>query len=271
VPHYVLRGEESMPTALLSRLQRWAEFTPAEIALVQDLPGQTIAAQRGDILPLDLRDGGSLIMLDCWAATFKDAPSGRRVITEYILPGELYEVSRFKDRTTNVLILSRGQVRLVPHSDMRGLYASERLGEALDWMAAIRASISREWLANIAARKAHERLAHLLSELSVRLNAAGLLHDAARAEMPLTQMDLASSLAMSNVHLNNALQRLRSGGMVDIRDKHLVILNRDHLDAVAGFDDTYLLQWPTRLPDRRSNIADRRVQRERRRSPHLMP
>ena len=119
------------------------------------------------------------------------------------------------------------------------------------------------------ARKAHQRLAHLLCELSARVNGAGLLQDDT-LEMPLTQIDLAAALAMSTVHLNIALQRLRSAGLVELRDKHLVIRDRARLDAIAGFDDGYLLQWPTRIPDRRNMLSDGRADGERRRRQNRM-
>jgi len=112
------------------------------------------------------------------------------------------------------------------------------------------ARVMAEWLVNIASRKAHARLAHLLCELSIRMNSIDLLdHDV--CDMPLTQIDLANALAMTNVHLNVALQRLRAAKLVDVSARHLTILCRPQLEAIAEFDDEYLLRWPTELPDRR--------------------
>ena len=101
--------------------------------------------------------------------------------------------------------------------------------------------------------------------MHARINAAGMVIGGC-AEMPLTQTDLAAALAMSSVHLNIALQNLRSSGLVDLREKHLYIRNRLRLEALAGFDGDYLLQWPTRLPERRNLLSNDKVTQERRRA-----
>lgn len=254
-----------MFSALLNRLGHWASLSQEDIAEICNLPGDLRAADRGDILASDIRPGSAVIIIDCWAARTKDAPSGRRIITEFLLPGEVLEVDEFTSRTAATMILSKGGVMVVAPSDYKKLSTNPTVRDALLWLAAIRYSIGSEWLVNIGSRKAHQRLAHLLCELSVRLNGAGLLRDDV-AEMPLTQIDLAAALAMSNVHLNIALQRLRYEGVVDLRDRHLVIRSREKLDAIASFDDAYLLQWPTRLRDRRNLFSNGHGEKERRRS-----
>lgn len=256
-----------MSDALFSRLSRWADFAPGEAGAIHNMVGEVARVDRGDVLATDIRPGSAVIMLDCWAARTKEGPGGRRILTEFLLPGEVLQIDAFTGRTAATSVLSPGAIRIVPPSEFERLRADSKIGSALAWLAAIRKSIMSEWLVNIAARRAHRRLAHLLCELSVRLNAAGLFKDDA-SEMPITQVDLAAALAMSNVHLNIALQQLRSAGVVDLRDKRLAIRDRDHLEAIAYFDDGYLLQWPTRLPDRRSLLAQVRPEFERRRQHH---
>jgi CRP-like cAMP-binding protein len=157
-------------------------------------------------------------------------------------------------------------VLLVPRDAMRNLMASDTIRRGLEWGAEIRESIMAEWLVNIASRKAHARLAHLLCELSVRMNSIDQLdHDA--CDMPLTQIDLANALAMTNVHLNVALQRLRAAKLVDVSARHLTILSRPQLEAIAEFDDEYLLRWPTELPDRRHDTLPWRDSERRSRPP----
>jgi hypothetical protein len=67
----------------------------------------------------------------------------------------------------------------------------------------------------------------------------------------LTQVDLANALSMTNVHLNLALRRLRMAKLVDLSNRKLLIRDRQRLEAMADFDDEYLMRWPTELPDRR--------------------
>jgi len=258
-------GEANMFSALLNRLCHWVPLDAADIAEICNLQGEVRTADRGQFLTSNIRPGSAIIVIDCWGARTKDAPSGRRIITEFLLPGELHVIDEFTSRTAATMALSKGRVLVIVPSAYQKLSANPKIRDALLWLNAVRHSTNSEWLVNIASRKAHQRLAHLLCELSVRLNGAGLLRDGV-SEMPLTQTDLAAALAMSNVHLNIALQRLRIGGAVDLRDKHLVIRNREELDAIACFDDSYLLRWPTRLRDRRNLWSNGRGDKDRRRS-----
>lgn len=204
-------------------------------------------------------------MLEGWAAEYKDTPSGRRVVVEYMLPGDFRHSTPHRDRALDMVMLSSGVVQMVPSYAMQGLRASDPIRRALEWSESVRGSIQAEWLVNIGARKAYARLAHLLCELAARMNSIGMF-DENICELPTTQTDLAASLAMSNVHLNLALQRLRAARVVDVSGRRLTILKRAELEAIAGFDDSYLQRWPTALPDRRIRNALPEGQKDRRRT-----
>ena len=240
-----------MTSALLSKLQRWAYLSDEDARLIKTLPGEHLTLARGDhpLTPAD-HEECSLLVTEGWAAEYKDTPSGRRVIVAFLLPGDFAMTTPGHDTSLRTVMLSPGSVLLVPRASMRQLLARDPIRRGLEWAAAIRESVMAEWLVNIASRKAHARLAHLLCELSIRMNSIDLLdHDV--CDMPLTQIDLANALAMTNVHLNVALQRLRAAKLVDVSARHLTILCRPQLEAIAEFDDEYLLRWPTELPDRR--------------------
>ena len=253
-------------TALLRKIARWITLSDEDRGLLEALPGRVQGFARGD-RPLAGIDptSCSVLVLEGWAAEHKDTPNGRRVIVEYLLPGDFRLSSPHRDRALDISMLSSGVVQMVPHEAMAALRAREPIRRALEWTESVRAATRAEWLVNIGARKAYARLAHLLCELAVRMNSIDML-DANMCELPLTQSDLAASLAMSNVHLNLALQRLRAAKLVDISARRLTILKRAELEAIAGFDDSYLLRWPTALPDRRARNALPVGQKERRRA-----
>jgi CRP-like cAMP-binding protein len=246
-----------MSEALLARMGRWAQLSAAETALLAGLEGRTVAVERGDDLrALQGPQKESILLLDSWAAKEKLASSGKRLIVELLLPGDLLMQPDPADNDRlDLIALSSGSIMLVRPDVMAKLLGNDTIGRGLQWMSAVRCSIAREWLANIGAHKARERLAHLLCELAVRLNAVEKFEQGV-CEMPLTQTDLAAALAMTNVHLNAALQQLRQAGIVELRDKTLAILDRAKLEEIAEFDDRYLLQWPTMLPDRRKRAGN---------------
>ena len=240
-----------MTSALLNRLRRWGPLSTDEESLIESALGRTSNADRGDH-PLARIDASeySLLMMEGWAAEYKDTRCGKRVIVEFLLPGEFRLSSRHRDNSLNTIVMSRGTVALVSNTDMQHLLKSDAIRRGLEWMNQVRESTMTEWLVNIASRKACARLAHLLCELHARMNSADLVCQGA-CELPLTQVDLANALSMTNVHLNLALRRLRVAKMVDLSDRKLLIRDRQRLEAMADFDDEYLMRWPTELSDRR--------------------
>ena len=256
-----------MTEALITRLKRWAELSPAEEDALRNLPGEQLCFARGDH-PLrgNNEAGCTMLMVDGWAAHYKDTINGKRVIVEILLPGDMTVWSPHHDPGLETVMLASGSVLFVPPEAMDKLRQYPAIRHGLSWITKIREAIFAEWLVNIASRKAYARLAHLLCELSARMNSVGLF-DHGECELPLTQVDLANALAMTNVHLNLALQRLRSAKLVKLSGKRMMILDRRELEAIADFDDQYLLRWPTELPDRRNQPRAQPVKEERRKRP----
>lgn len=253
----------AVPMALINKLGRWTVLDAETRALLEDLPGTPLSLDRGDV-PQDAEGRRTIVLiLEGWAALYKDMPNGRRVVLEFLLPGDFSRPHAGLQKSSGVMLLGPGRVLLIPVDAWAAMAFPPPIQRAFAWIERVRESICREWLVNIASRKAYGRLAHLLCELSVRSNTVGMLDEDA-CELPLTQMDLADALAMTNVHLNMALQKLRNAGVVEIGAKRLRILDRAGLEAIAGFDDDYLLRWPTELPDRRLRPATPLSRQERR-------
>jgi CRP-like cAMP-binding protein len=113
------------------------------------------------------------------------------------------------------------------------------VAQALLWDQLVTAAIQREWTFNLGRRTAFERMAHLLCELFMRLQAAGLTGDRS-CSFPLTQADLADALGLSAVHVNRTLQELRADGLIVLRGKELLVTDLDRLQEAAQFDANYL-------------------------------
>lgn len=112
------------------------------------------------------------------------------------------------------------------------------LARAMWWSTLVEESVLREWVVNVGARPAKERLAHLFCELFVRLRAIGLT-DGHSFRLPLTQQELGETTGLSSVHVNRALQALRSEGLVALDKRELEILDAVALVDLASFDIDY--------------------------------
>jgi CRP-like cAMP-binding protein len=82
-------------------------------------------------------------------------------------------------------------------------------------------------------------MAHLFCELFLRLEVVGAT-DGLSYDFPLTQDQLASCLGLTPVHVNRTVQVLRRGGLIELQNKRLTILDRSELETIAEFDPSYL-------------------------------
>jgi hypothetical protein len=71
------------------------------------------------------------------------------------------------------------------------------------------------------------------------MQAVGLA-DGTRCELPLTQVELADTLALSTVHVNRTLQELRRQGLVSLSSGMLEIHDFGALRSMAMFAPDYL-------------------------------
>lgn len=234
-----------MLSGLADKLLGWADLGEAEISAIMGLPGTRLFLARGDH-PFDRirRRDQALLILDGWAAEYKDRPNGRRVIVELLLPGDLthLEPTAMNPESVGTMMLSQGCGMLIPHASLQELLRYQGIALAMRCSEHVRGSVCREWLVNIGSRKVDSRLAHLLCELSVRACRIGL-GDGAVSEMPLTQSDLADALCVTDAHLNVALQRLRKMKAISLSEKRLQILDWPYLTSLGEFDAEYLGPW----------------------------
>ncbi len=75
------------------------------------------------------------------------------------------------------------------------------------WCALVDEAVLREWLVNVGGRPANLRIAHLICELLLRLEAVGRVTDNSFS-FPFTQIDIADTMGLSNVHVHRTLRDL---------------------------------------------------------------
>jgi len=103
----------------------------------------------------------------------------------------------------------------------------------------IDSSIFREWVVNVGRRDAQTRVAHLLCELLLRMQAADLTREHGYV-LPLTQAQLADATGLTPVHVNRVLKALREQGLISLEARSLRILDLDKLKNVGDFSELYL-------------------------------
>ena len=182
------------------------------------------------------------LVLDGWGCRYKQLPDGKRQIISIFVPGDFCDVNVYilRQLDHSIAAITRLKVAMITPEEMNWLTAERpRITQALWWHELVAAAVQREWTLNLGQRSAYERLAHLLTELYLRLQTVGRAHDG-RCDFPLTQNDLADATGLTSVHVNRTLQELRRDGLIELERKQLQILDMERMIDSAMFNPNYL-------------------------------
>lgn len=231
--------------ALLGRkLSRHARLSPSEHQALARWLGRSLRTVREGV-PLIERGAAPAeinIVIDGWAARYRVAPNGRRQILAFHLPGDVCEFNAFVMRTmdSTIVALTRLQVACISRTALNELTAEHpKLAQGLWWESQLASSVAREWTVSVGHRNARQRVAHLLCEMSIRLEQVGL-GDGLVAALPLTQVDIGDACAMTAEHTNRTLRELWEAGLIVLARGQLTITDWAGLAALARFDRAYL-------------------------------
>lgn len=233
-----------MENPLVRKLERFVRLSAGDKQALAEAARHSVrkVGPREDLF----REGDSPdqinLILAGWACRYKQLEDGRRQIIAFFLPGDLCDTHVFVLREMDHSIGTLSQVSLAEISRDAMTAITEqhpRITQALWWEMLVTNAVQREWTVNIGQRTATERLGHLFCELFLRMRAVDLT-DGSTCELPITQVDLADALGLSNVHVNRVLQELRAGGLVILRGRHLTIPDLAALKAASLFNPNYL-------------------------------
>jgi CRP-like cAMP-binding protein len=172
----------------------------------------------------------------------KQTSEGHRQIVALNIPGEPVDLQHlFLDVADHsVQMLTRGQVAFVPRGEFQSLIKRcPTLAHAVIINILVEGSIFREWVLNVGRRDARARMAHLMCEFAIRLQAAGLMEGTAY-ELPITQEQLADALGLTAVHVNRTLKGLEADGLIERRKRTIAFPSWEDLREVADFNSRYL-------------------------------
>jgi CRP-like cAMP-binding protein len=229
---------------LLRKLQQLQALTDDDVDAIRRLPVRIVNyGPRSTIVAERDQPGQCGIVMSGFACRAKTAANGRRHIVSFHVPGDLPDLQSLflKIMDHELFALSACTMGFVPHEDLGALvHERPRILDAFWRETLVDASIYREWIVN-SHRPAAEALAHLVCEVSRRLQAVGIATEPA-LPFPVTQVDLADALGLTTVHINRVLKILREDNILQMRRQEIVILDAARLAAFAGFDDLYLHQ-----------------------------
>lgn len=182
------------------------------------------------------------LLLSGFAVRHKQAGDGGRQILSIHMKGDVLDLqnSLLGAADHNVQMLTAGEVALIPVENMREIaFRRPHVGLAMWYETLVEASIFREWMVNIGRRDARTRIAHLLCEIALRMEVAGLA-PSTNYELPITQEQLADSVALTSVHVNRTLMKLEADGLITRTKREITVIDWKRLVEAADFEPRYL-------------------------------
>ena len=182
------------------------------------------------------------VLVSGFAYRQKLTGEGARQIIAINLPGEAIDLQHLflREADHSVQMLTRGEVAFVAREDLQALVrGSSAISHALLVQMQVEASIFREWVLNVGRRPAKSRLAHVLCELAVRLDAVGLAAHYGY-QLPMTQEELADALGLTPVHVNRTIKSLEADKLIARDRRRLFFPEWKRLRDVGDFNARYL-------------------------------
>ena len=182
------------------------------------------------------------VLLSGLACRYIISRTGRRQIIAYLVPGDFCDSHAGDPEFSDHLIGTLSAVTTASLSDdsiTDFTVRFPRLLRALNGFEVAEEATARQWLLNLGQRDALERTSHLLCELFMRLDCVGLTSTTG-CGLALTQADLADALAMSSVHMNRTLMKLRRLKLASLLRYRLTLYDFEELKTLAGFAPGYL-------------------------------
>lgn len=229
---------------MLRKLRLWANLDAAEQRALLSLPHKVVTIQAYEKL---VSDGDVVthccLLLSGFCIRYKIVGNGGRQILSIHMVGDLVDLQNALLGVADhgVEALTRCEVARIPIEAIRELTnAQPTIKDALWYDTLVDGSIHREWVANVGRRNGKTRVAHLLCEFALKLEA---IHpgDQLGFELPMTQEQLADATGLTPVHVNRMLMSLAKDGLIErVTPRSVVIGDWKRLAAAGDFDRSYL-------------------------------
>jgi CRP-like cAMP-binding protein len=237
---------------LITKLESIADLSAEAKAALSALPIRLRAfEENADIVRQGDRPRECGLVVEGFVCRYKLLGEGQRQIMSFHIPGDIPDLQslHIKVMDHSLSALTPTQIAFIPHAAVNEVTRNNPEVASAFWRdTLIDAAVFREWLAGVGRRSAHQRIAHVICEVYVKLQSVGLA-DGESFQLPVTQAELADALGLSSVHVNRVLQDLRRVGLISYRGRFVVIGDWDGLQAAGDFDPGYLhlkdgaLQW----------------------------
>jgi CRP-like cAMP-binding protein len=232
-------------TAIDHALRIWGQRSgigEPDLAALRALPFVRRTVERDAFIVREGEEPGSCsLILEGCAFRHKVVRNGARQIIAFHFAGEFIDLQSclLAVNDHGVQALGACSLAIVPKGALLELLGQRpSLARAAWFDTLLEGAIFREWVVNVGRRNARARIAHLLCELAMRLDAS--TEDGKAYHLPLTQEHIADATGLTSVHTNRTIQGLRRDGLISYASGRLVVHDWNALRGIGDFSELYL-------------------------------
>jgi CRP/FNR family transcriptional regulator, anaerobic regulatory protein len=176
------------------------------------------------------------IICDGWAFRFVQLPDGRRQVLSILIPGDVVTTTRLFDDAIRFSVQALTNVRFCGYA--RSTLRAQLIGDAelLDAWANLFIVERHEHfglLIDLGSRSADERIAHLILDLTERLERRGIAVDSSFI-FPLPQKLVGAVTGLTAEHVNRVFGSFRKMGLIETGKRFLKVLDLAGLQRIGG-------------------------------------
>jgi CRP/FNR family transcriptional regulator, anaerobic regulatory protein len=169
------------------------------------------------------------VICEGWAASVVMLSDGSRQILSFLLPGDIVSAALFFDVRPHCSVEAITDVRyrsLHRVAFRAALFKHPNLFEQLLKAWTEETLRADQLIVDLGRRTADERIARLILNLAERLEQRGMVRPGTlEMDFPLRQHHIADATGLTPVHVSKVLTEFRRGGLINISDRSLTILD----------------------------------------------
>jgi CRP-like cAMP-binding protein len=228
----------------LKRLLLRSALTAEEQGAICSLTGREdrVGAHLDIVRPGEMVDSACLVAKGL-VARYDQMADGRRQITSFYIAGDMCDLHSVvaPKASWSITAVSPSVIVRIRHERLRDLCIRYPAIAMAFWRdGTVDASIFAKWVGNLGRKDAKARIAHVMCEMGLRMEAAGLGTRTAY-DLPMTQEQLGEATALTPVHVNRTLQIIRGMELLRFGSGRVEIPDWEALADLAEFDPGFLI------------------------------
>lgn len=227
-----------MGSCLVAKLGHFADLKEDDQALLVALEKEERAYRRNQIV----RRAGTtvedlFVVKSGWATSFSILEDGRRQLLKLYMPGDIIDLADAGCLTApqDVKCITEAVLCPFPKSGLEPIFRNAPRVTALLFAMSVRETNAlTDRIRAIGRFSAYERVCHLLLEIRDRLTVLDpQAHEAFR--LPLTQLDVADLLGLTNVYVSKTLSRIEKDGLIRREGSRLLLLDPERMREICEY------------------------------------